>query len=142
MPALKPAGKLSKRSLEILASCHQDIQTVVREVIELMDVSVVEGYRDQAAQDAHFAAGRSRVRYPLSKHNCKPSLAVHLLPYPEGWKASKERWYYMGGLVMGVADILYKNDRISRRLVWGGDWNSNDLFTDQTFHDLAHFELG
>ena len=27
------------------------------------------------------------------------------------------------------------------KLRWGGDWNDNKDFSDQTFDDLVHFEL-
>jgi peptidoglycan LD-endopeptidase CwlK len=135
------AGRYSTRSKQHLAECHPDIQAIATHVIRYIDVKVDEGHRSEAAQNAHHAAGRSRAKWPDSKHNKTPSEAIHFLPYPEGWSAPSERWYYMAGIVLTVADVLYETGVTEHRLRWGGDWNSNDLFADNRFNDLAHFEL-
>lgn len=55
----------------------------------------------------------------------------------ELYKASvaMSRFYFMAGLVMRTADIL------NIKIRWGGDWDGDQDFMDQTFNDLAHFEL-
>jgi hypothetical protein len=45
------------------------------------------------------------------------------------------RWYSFGGYVRGIAEGMEINVR------WGGDWDSDWSFIDQTFHDLPHWEL-
>ena len=39
------------------------------------------------------------------------------------------------GYVQGVAEQL------GIKIRWGGDWDSDFDFKDQTFNDLVHFEL-
>jgi peptidoglycan L-alanyl-D-glutamate endopeptidase CwlK len=45
------------------------------------------------------------------------------------------RFYYLAGMVKERA----RNLNISIR--WGGDWDGDYRFFDQTFYDLVHFEL-
>lgn len=45
------------------------------------------------------------------------------------------RFYYLGALVRKTAEVLNITIR------WGGDWDSDTDFFDQTFNDLVHFEL-
>ena len=58
----------SPKSEERLSTCHPDLQTVCRELIKQYDFSVLCGHRNKAEQDAAFAAGNSRLKYPQSKH--------------------------------------------------------------------------
>jgi hypothetical protein len=46
-----------------------------------------------------------------------------------------EQWRYLGGLIVGVGAGMGLVIR------WGGDWDRDGRFSDQTFHDLPHFEL-
>jgi peptidoglycan L-alanyl-D-glutamate endopeptidase CwlK len=43
--------------------------------------------------------------------------------------------------VLGVAERLYNEGRISHRLRWGGDWDMDTKVSDNDFDDLVHFEL-
>lgn len=124
----------SKRSKTALSTLHPDLQRVLKEAIKHVDFVVLEGHRDKVAQDAAVAAGNSKVRWPHSKHNASPSLAVDIAPYPVNWKDTK-RFYFLGGFIKATAVSL----GISLR--WGGDWDSDNDFSDQTFNDLPHFEL-
>jgi peptidoglycan L-alanyl-D-glutamate endopeptidase CwlK len=36
---------------------------------------------------------------------------------------------------------LLVEGKISHAIRWGGDWDSDDIFDDQNFDDLPHFEL-
>ena len=74
------------------------------------------------------------MQYPNGKHNQKPSLAIDVSPYPINWRDTK-RFYYFAGVVKAAAYSLGLNIR------WGGDWDSDNDFNDQTFMDLVHFEL-
>lgn len=51
------------------------------------------------------------------------------------------RWYHFGGYVQGTADQMYRHGEVERKVRWGGDWDSDRVFSDQNFDDLAHFEL-
>lgn len=124
----------SKRSAAQLATCHPDLQWVLEEAIRHIDFTVLEGHRDKDAQNAAVADGKSKVRWPNGKHNSKPSLAVDIAPYPIDWK-NWRRFDYLAGYIMGIAS------QMGITLRWGGDWDSDHDFADQTFHDLPHFEL-
>lgn len=125
---------LSKKSKAILETCHSDIQRVMNEAIKYFDFTVLEGHRGEAAQNAAFAAGKSKLKYPFGKHNNLPSLAVDIAPYPIDWK-NRERFIYLAGVVMGIAS------QMNIKLRWGGDWNGDTEVADNKFDDLPHFEL-
>ena len=117
-----------------LSECHPDLQKVFNKVIKSYDCSVIEGYRGKEEQDAAFHSGKSTLQYPKSKHNRQPSLATDVIPYPVDWDDTKQ-FYHFAGFVQGIAEEM------GIQLRWGGDWNSNRLFEDQSFHDLPHYEL-
>lgn len=124
----------SKRSLEKLGTCSQDLQNICYEVIKHFDFSVVCGHRNKADQDAAFKAGNSKLQFPNSKHNSYPSKAIDIIPYPVDYK-DERAFYYLAGLMKMVAIAQGK------RLRWGGDWNGDNNFKDNKFNDLGHFEL-
>ena len=122
------------RSKKNLSEAHPDLQRLFEEVIKHYDCSVIEGHRPQSEQDTAFHSGKSKVKWPDSKHNKTPSMAVDVCPDPIDWN-DKERFYHFGGFVKGMAASM------GIKVRWGGDWDSDNLFNDQTFHDLPHFEL-
>ena len=126
--------KFGKRSKERLATCDERLQRVFNEVINYVDCSVLEGHRGEREQNKYFAEGKSKVQYPLGRHNAKPSRAVDVVPYPIDWD-DRERFHLFAGFVLGIA---YSMD-ISLR--WGGDWNQNFEVDDNNFDDFPHFEL-
>lgn len=126
--------KFGNKSKKNLSQAHPLLQELFEEVIKYYDCSVIEGHRTKVEQDAAFHSGKSKVKFPNSKHNSVPSMAVDVCPYPIDWN-DRDRFYHFGGFVMGMAKALGIDLR------WGGDWNNNNVFKDQTFHDLPHFEL-
>lgn len=126
--------KYSNRSLERLETCHPDLQKVFKEVIKKYDCTILEGHRSNERQDELFRQGKSKVKAGGSKHNHSPSLAVDAAPCPIDWSDYK-RFYHFVGYVKGVADQLGINLRC------GADWDGDNSFKDQTFHDLPHFEI-
>lgn len=126
--------QFSRASRDALKTCHYDLKKLFLEVINHYDCSVLEGFRGKTAQNLAFNRGFSNNKWPDSKHNIKPSLAVDVVPYPIDWLDFK-RFYYFGGLVLGLANKLHIN------VVWGGDWDKDNDFNDQKLNDLAHFEL-
>jgi peptidoglycan L-alanyl-D-glutamate endopeptidase CwlK len=126
--------KFGKTSKQRLAECHQDIQKVLLEAIKYTDFSVICGFRDKDAQDKAYAAGKSQVKWPNGKHNCYPSVAVDVAPYPIGWNDTS-RFYYLAGVIMTIAK------QMEVKLRWGGDWDGDGIFKDERFPDLGHFEL-
>jgi peptidoglycan LD-endopeptidase CwlK len=125
---------LSPASKTRLASCAPDLQQLVTDVARTFPCTVLEGHRGQAAQDAAYAAGKTKVRWPNGKHNSQPSRAVDLAPTPIDWQ-DRERFTLFAGFVLGTAAAR------GIRLRWGGDWNRNFQVSDNGFDDLVHFEL-
>lgn len=145
-----------KRSLENLKTCHKDIQLILQEVIKYYDFSVISGIRTVAEQQALFKAGKSKLDgiNKKSKHQGRRdsndnlvSFAVDIMPYKKGTNAfsgeQKDlvRFYFLMGLVKATAMKLLEEGKITHKLRLGMDWDSDDIYTDQSFDDLPHFEL-
>lgn len=124
-------GKDSQRNLD---EAHPLLQELFNEVIRYVDCSVIEGHRSEKEQNKFFKMGLSKLKYPKSKHNKKPSLAVDVIPYPCDWK-DREQFSYFAGIVLGIAASKGINIR------WGGDFNTNHDIGDDRFYDAPHFEL-
>jgi len=126
--------KFSEKSKGKLLTCNEKIQDIFNEVIKFYDITILCGYRRKEEQDQHYKEGKSKVKWPNSKHNVYPSNAIDVAPYPLDWFGIK-RYFYLAGIVMGVAHMK------EYEVVWGGDWDSDNDFSDQTFNDLGHFEV-
>lgn len=131
-------NKFSEVSKRRRGTLHPDLQMIVDEALEIMDFSISCGYRDEAAQDKACSAGRSKKRWPKSKHNKKPSKAVDVVPYPVEWpdkdnQTIKEyarrlgRFHLLAGIIMGIAH------KKGIKMRWGGTFS---------FGDYGHHELG
>lgn len=126
--------KYSKASRDRLNTCHKYLIDLFNKVILTFDCSILEGQRGAIKQNEYYGAGKSKLSWPLSKHNKVPSLAIDAAPYPIDWK-DINRFYYFGGYVKGMAADMGIPIR------WGGDWDDDTQVMDQRFKDLAHFEL-
>jgi len=73
----------SKRSVDRLNSCNEDIQKVCHEVIKHYDFTVLCGHRGEEEQNEAFKQGRSNAKWGQSKHNTTPSRAIDIAPYPD-----------------------------------------------------------
>jgi len=132
--------KFGNRSKTNLAECNIDLQKIANEAIKLIDFTVYEGRRGEKEQNKYYHAGKSQLKYPDSKHNKQPSMAFDCAPYPIDW-SEKRRFYFLAGVIKGVALRLLAEGKITHTLRWGGDWDMDGDFNDQTFDDLPHFEL-
>jgi peptidoglycan L-alanyl-D-glutamate endopeptidase CwlK len=130
------------RSLSRLSECDGLLQELFHRVIARedlpFDLTIICGYRDQREQDAAFKAGNSKLRWPKSKHNRCPSLAVDVAPFIGG-KANHSDWALFHKLAPIVKNEWAKmlEDGTAppgEDLVWGGDWKS--------LPDAAHWQLG
>lgn len=126
--------RFSRASIEALRTCDMRLQLVLNAAIKHIDFAILEGHRGKAEQDEAYRTGKSKVRFPLGKHNKFPSLAVDIAPYPIDW-ADTERFVYFAGFIMGVASQL------GVRLRYGGDWDGDTQMKDERFRDYGHFEL-
>ena len=130
----------SRTSKKHLDTCHQDIQTIFNYVIQYFDCTIVCGRRSKEAQNRAYDDGFSKVRYPDSKHNSIPSMAVDAIPWPIEWDNIK-RMKYFAGYVMGMAKMLKKYGAIEHDLITGLDWDNDTILKDTTFVDHPHFQL-
>lgn len=131
----------SKISLERLQTAHVDLQVLFAEVIKGYDCSIVCGFRGEEEQDDAFLSGASTVKWPNSKHNSYPSMAVDAAPYENGIDWSREQGLFFAGFVKGVAEMLYRDGRMKHKLRLGSDWDNDNDVNDEKFFDTPHFEL-
>ena len=136
----------SKSSKKKLQECHNDLQILANEVLQVHDCTVVWGYRDEEIQNELYHEGKSQLKYPYSKHNEFPAIAIDLAPYvPSLGGATWDREYslYFSGLVLGIADRLYKSGAMQHKIRWGGNWSTDreTSFKTVNFYDGLHFEL-
>lgn len=140
----KSVSTFGNQSRKNLYECREPLIRLFEEVVKNYDCSIIEGQRSEVEQEKLFHSGKSKVRWPDSKHNVtgeQPlSRAVDVIPYPtvlngvsiwEDWN----RFYHFIGYVKGVAATMGINIRC------GADWDGDHSFRDQSFHDLPHVEL-
>lgn len=150
-------GNGSKKKL---SECRVELQVVATDAIKCYDFSVVCGFRGEEAQNAAFRDGYSKLKFPESKHNKTPSQAFDVYPYHKEFGSLtedasvvetiatkkkitiaaakqfiREEYCIMAGVILACAKI----NKVPLR--WGGDWDSDGDRLDQSFNDLAHFEL-
>jgi peptidoglycan LD-endopeptidase CwlK len=126
--------KFSTTSLERLETCCEPLQEIMHRVIKVYDFTILEGRRNEETQNRYYKAGKSKLRYPRSKHNGIPSEACDICPWPIDWD-DIEAFCYLGGLVVATGASL------GHKIRWGGNWDmDNVIMHDQKFQDLVHFE--
>jgi len=126
--------KFGASSMKKLSEAHPDLQKLFFEVIKHVDCAVICGHRSERDQNILFYEGKTKVKFPNSKHNASPALAVDVVPWPVDW-SDRNKFYFFSGIVHGIAAQL------KIKIRWGGDWDSDKDLNDQTFNDLPHFEL-
>ena len=142
----------SKESIARLMECHPDLQTLFNEVIKVLpqgniqDITIRCGYRGEVAQNKAYNSGHSKLKYPKSNHNKKPSLAVDVYPIP-----SKKIRYFteLADIVQTKAIELYNAGIITHTIRWGGVWKnifngnvfSNLIRIFRGFSDKPHYEI-
>lgn len=128
-------SNLSKQRLE---QCHPDLQRVLNEAIKRVDFTVLCGHRDKEEQEEAYATGKSRLRWPNSKHNSLPSTAVDIAPWFQDVKID---WNDTAAFARLVGYIERVADELGVKIRWGGDWNGNFRTKDERFIDMPHIEL-
>ena len=118
--------KFSMASKKRLDTCDTRLQEICNEAIKEYDFIVLCGYRNKEDQEVAYLSGASKLRWPNSKHNKQPSMAVDLAPYPIDWK-NIQRFKDLAAVIHKIASA--KNIPI----VWGGEWDS--------FKDYPHYQL-
>jgi len=118
-------AKFGAKSLERLRTCHDDLQLLCHAILDEMDIMVLCGHRGEQDQNKAFAEGKSKLKFPKSKHNVTPSLAVDIAPYPVDW-SDIARFEQMCEIAERLADKMGIEIRLGR---------------DFSFRDLVHIEL-
>lgn len=134
--------RFSRRSKRILSTCRPELRKIANEVVKYFDITVIDGRRDKERQNEYYRTGKSKVQWPDSAHNVESvgelSRAFDIGPWVPGrgvpWD-DHQLFHYMAGRVMQVADSF------GIKLRWGGDWDMDQRVDDETWRDLAHFEL-
>ena len=125
------------RSREKLAGVAPELAAIASRAIQRtpVDFTIVWGLRSKQIQDALFESGASHKRYPDSKHNANPSLALDFAPWVQrriDWEDS-----HIFALIAGVMFACAQPGQLR----WGGDWDGDGTTTDQTLMDWGHIEL-
>jgi len=120
--------RFSDKSQERLNTCDERLRRICEEAIHVspIDFTVLCGHRTELQQMIAYQENKSKVQWPDSKHNPKPSLAVDLVPHPLDWK-DLNRFSMLAGVILTVANQL------DIPLEWGGNW--------KTFKDYPHYQL-
>ena len=84
------------------------------------------GYRGENDQNAAFANGNSKLKFPNSKHNQLPSLAVDVAPLPLDWNN-------VGAFLKMVQLIKVIANKQGVKIRCGADF--------EKFKDYPHVEL-
>jgi peptidoglycan L-alanyl-D-glutamate endopeptidase CwlK len=119
-------NKFSSHSKAQLKSCDLKLQEIMNRAILEYDFSVICGYRNEHDQNEAFDNGNSKLKFPNSMHNCYPSLAVDVAPYPINWNDTV-KFMELSSVIFRIAEELFIE------IVWGGDWVK--------FVDMPHWEL-
>lgn len=146
--------KFNKSSQKKLATCHEDLQLIANEAIKESpyDFGITHGQRTPDEQFELFKKGRifingkweiqnrdEIVTYldgytKKSKHNLNPSEAFDIKCYFDRnitWNTTI--FIEIALHILDIAERLFKEDKISNRLIWGGHWIH--------FKDYAHFQI-
>lgn len=115
----------SEKSSGLLLSCDDRLQTLFNEVIKQFNCVVICGHRGEKEQNEAYNNKKSQLKYPDSKHNKHPSLAVDVAPFPIDW-SNIDKFKKFGNYVKFIAN------KLNIDIAWGGDWK---------FKDYPHFEL-
>ncbi len=122
---------INAKSMERLDTCHEDLRDIVLQAVQTLpfEIMVTCGHRNREDQEKAFKEGNSKLRWPKSKHNTVPSLAVDLVPFIGG----KIPWEDIGKFKIIKEHMQGAAKTLGIKLVSGGDWLG--------FRDWPHHEL-
>lgn len=127
--------RLSNRSLSRLEGVHPDLVTVVKRAIEItpLDFGISEGVRSVERQRSLFESGASKTM--KSRH--LTGHAVDLVAYFEG----EVSWHIGHYQRIHEEAMDVAANALGINIVWGGDWDDDGDYADQTFIDGPHWQL-
>jgi len=125
--------RFSKTSLSRLETCHEMLQELCHEAIKDIDFVVVCGHRGEADQNRAWAEGKSKLKYPHSKHNKTPSHAVDLAPCNIVDSKTIIDWNDAKAFKVLAMYLINQANTKGYPLEWGGLWSK--------FKDLPHYQI-
>lgn len=125
-------NSFSKKSEGRLRECEPPLQTLMRRVLQEIDITVLCGHRTEQEQNEAYRLGNSRLKYPNSKHNKIPSQAVDVAPYPVDWNNTQD-FEKLGIVVKRIWSEMTEEERGGWKLVWGREFKG--------LVDYPHWEL-
>lgn len=123
----------SERSKSVLRTVDPELQRLFNRVVLQFDCTILYPDGGKRTIERQRQLVEAEVSQTLNSKHLTGN-AVDVAPYPIDWH-DLNRWYAFGGYVRAVAEQLGIHVR------WGGDWDMDWTFTDQSFHDLPHWEL-
>jgi len=129
-----------------ILTCEQGLIAVFQKVVSRVDCSVLEGVRSDERQIQLYHDGASTKDGVIRKSNHQlwpgkvRSTAIDVMPYP-AVVHGKNIWKDDFRFTLFAGEVIATGWDLGVELTWGGDWNRDGSNADQTFHDLAHFEL-
>lgn len=119
--------ELSKQSQDKLNTCHPALIKLMEAAIKSssIDFSIVCGHRNSRNQTKAYLDGASKVKYPNSRHNKYPSLAVDIQPFPYTKEDRKDKEHTKFRLLsehIGKIASELEIPVINGGRDWGWDW--------------------
>jgi len=142
--------KYGQASATKLATCHEEIQRVMRQALKMtppsIDITIVWGFRNKPQQngiDPRF----TNARWPSSYHNATDenlepcSDAVDFAPWitlPSGRKGIPWRDTNLFSMLAGIIQAAAYIEAVD--LTWGADFDRDGSTQDQTLADIGHMQ--
>jgi peptidoglycan L-alanyl-D-glutamate endopeptidase CwlK len=122
---------MTETSKKRLSECHPDLILLITEVNKIYPIQVICGQRGEVEQNKAFAEKKSKLKFPESKHNKSPSLAVDIIPDPD-FNPKTVDWNQIEAfkVMLFAVELVAKRLKIKIRL--GRDFS---------FKDYPHVEL-
>ena len=121
-------GKHSKLELMTLNGA---LIEMLSNAIDYYDFTILQGFRNAEKQNRAYDNGKSKLRFPYSKHNRYPSRACDIVP----WYRNKPHIHWDD--IDAFYQLHYVITKIASDhgvpLIWGGSWKD--------FKDYPHYEL-
>ncbi len=133
--------KFGQSSTGRLNTTSPIIQEIIKEALStsLIDFGIPQfgGKRTVAQQYELCIKGKSKCDGTINVSYHQSGNAVDIVAYVNGEYSYDPRYYFML-----AHHILVTAERLGySNLYWGGDWDKDYDFDDQSFNDLCHFEL-
>lgn len=135
------AYQLDHQSRVYLRTAHPEWRTIITQVYPLHPLRIICSHRGEDEQNRLFDEGRSKLRYPKSKHNSWPSMALDIVPVPLPFEWGAKSCKDIVHFYQLIAVITYEARENGHNIRSGSDWNQDGDFHDNSFDDLVHMEL-